>query len=372
MNNDYDYIGTGGFLLICHHGRSIGVTAEQSKRLQANSSFFYNCLQKDMQEKLTKQIRKPDWSLAVARHLVEVMNTGRTTCSSLQVYRQVVEAADQICLDLGLCNFVNYQESCSTVNRFWELVEQEKYRFTLHAKVLSQQWLELLAEKDVLLHRRETNYVVELQRDCTSPETPSSPVTSVRRQLAVPVSEFLIHADHSIHALQCIANSLGGTEPGKETYSIYFETNAAIPKSQHELIDRLAGGHAYIRTCPDASEVRTEGYTVQASLDVLVRALRPLYQPESPNAPLLSSDDTCSLRISHPSPDTLGRLINACSTAEDYPGTLGFDSSCNRYVCKKTIRDIWTILQHLADYDQDATIQGNFSVYEMSSETTPF
>jgi hypothetical protein len=85
-----------------------------------------------------------------------------------------------------------------------------------------------------------------------------------------------------------------------ERFSVYFETTQAImPREHHELIDRLAGGEAYIRICADAS-VTGEGHTVLDSFDLLRRALRPLAETTNNNSDDEEQDDDaptyCSLQ----------------------------------------------------------------------------
>jgi hypothetical protein len=80
------------------------------------------------------------------------------------------------------------------------------------------------------------------------------------------------------------------------------------------------------------------------------------------------------LRVDNPSPDTLGRLINAAQNAKDFPNTLGLDASTNRYFCKKTVRDIECMLEYLADYKTKAEISGDFKlwVHYVANEDDPY
>jgi hypothetical protein len=231
--------------------------------------------------------------------------------------------------------------------------------------------LELLADHEILLYPKETNFVVQTHKD----QVFDKEKAAARRKLDTRVSEYLVHADRTIHAILQLQRimAMGGdnnkeqllpaNHDPSERFSIYFETTVSIPKDHHELIDRLAGGEAYIRTCADASEIKTEGYTVKASFDVLARAIRPLKDQD---------DILCSLRVDNPTPDTLGRFINACQAAKDYPATLGLDASTNRYFCKKSIRDIWTILEYMSDFSTPSRVQGDFHLNELSSEDEPF
>jgi hypothetical protein len=382
---DFDYIGTGGFVMECAGGELLGLTLEQTQMVQQHCVWLENCFRHQTTESTSRIVRKPDWSIAIARHFMEVLSKGRTTVSSLQLYQELMEAGDQALVDLRVCSLVNYMDpTYKSDHRFLELVEATKCRFQLRANVQSDQWLRLLCDHDILLYRKETNFVVKLHKD----QALTKDKTMARRKLDTRISDYLVHADRTIHAMLQIRKILAASSASSssssrqqpsssssdtdEGFSIYFETTESIPKDHHELIDRLAGGEAYIRTCADASAVQTEGYTVMASLDVLRRALRPLKD---------KPDMECSFRMDHPTPDTLGRFVNACCQQRgadkmDYPATLGLDASTNRYFCKKSVRDIYSILEYMADYATSARIvqqQGAlFQLFELSSEDEAF
>jgi hypothetical protein len=378
---DFDYVGTGGFVIVCGSSQDeeevLGVTNEQAECIFRNCPFFEKCLMVKseddndsggltstsilrMKEASDRIIHKPDWSLAIARHFVEVTTKGKTAVPSLHLYEQLLQAGDQALVDLRLSSMVNYMDTCEQENHFLRLVHPELYCFRFHAQVTGDQWLELL-KQDVLLYREETNFVVQLYKDL--PLEPDQAVS--RRKLDSRRSEFLVHAYRPLDAILRIQKILKETEtsPKPETFSVYFETMDKIPEAHHQLIDRLAGGEAYIRTCADAVEHQTEGYTVKASLDVLARAVRPVDE---------SSVIHCSLRIDNPTPDTLGRFINACQKAKVYPSTMGMDADINRYFCRKTMGDIQLVLEYMADYSTTSKIQGDFKIIELSSEDKPF
>lgn len=329
---DFDYIGTGGFIIECQGGDLLGVTREQAEIVRNECIFFEKCFHHEMLESKESFVRKPDWTLAVARHLVEALTKGRTALPSLELYQQVISAADQALIDLRLCSFVNYMDAThSKYTRFLELVSDEEkfFCFVLKAKVTSDQWLKLL-DTGILLNRRNTNYVLKIHKDRAL--TQDQMIS--RRNLDTCFSEYRVHANRSIHAILEIRDALADSaelnkSPGhhEEQFCVYFETAESIPKEHNDLIDRLAGGQAYIRTCADAAEYQTEGYTIRASLDVLKRSIEPLIDGSSR---LID----CSLRVDNPTPDTLGRLINASQKAETFPGTIGLDVTINRYFCR--------------------------------------
>ncbi len=374
---DYDYIGTGGFIIECGEEREVlGVTKEQADLIIENCPFFERCLASDtdgddeeesrsirMRESTTRIVRKPDWSVAVVRHFIEIMTKGKTTLPDLELVEGVLVAGDQSLADLRLSSLVNYVDMCSPGNEFIRLADPSYFQFRFEAVVTSDQWSELL-DLGILLFREETNFVVQLYKE----QTLHREQLLSRRQLDNQRSEFLVHSDQSIHAIReiqkCLSKASERNVFGKdETFSIYFETTESIPKAHHQLINRLAGGEAYVRTCADAGEHQTEGYTVRASFDVLNRSIQPVDEERVVH---------CSFRIDNPTPDTLGRFINACQRAKDYPGTLGLDASINRYFCRKSMKDISIVLDYMRDYSSSSRISGDFRVFSVSSESHSF
>lgn len=379
-NTDYDYIGTGGFIIECgEESEAIGVTKEQAELVIRNCPFFQKCLHHHepeenddddnvhgsivMREAKTRIVRKPDWSPAIVRHFIEIITKGRTTLPSLGLVEGILAAGDQSLVDLRLSSLVNYLDPCSRDNDFTRLVDQSFFRFRFQSVVTSEQWSTLL-DRGILLYREETNFVVQLYKNQEFDRIQSLS----RRKLDNQRSEFLVHSERSIRAIceiqKCLSNDFSGNANGRdESFSIYFETTESIPKEHHQLINRLAGGEAYIRTCADAGEHQTEGYTVRASLDVIGRAIKPVDEERVIH---------CSLRVDNPTPDTLGRFVNASQRAQDYPGTLGLDASMNRYFCRKSMKDICNMLEYLTDYSSPSKISGDFKLFSMSSESHSF
>mmetsp|Transcript_17737 Transcript_17737/g.49106 ORF Transcript_17737/g.49106 Transcript_17737/m.49106 type:complete len:398 (-) Transcript_17737:2724-3917(-) len=384
-NEDFNYIGTGGFLIECGDDNEvIGITKEQSELVRHNCPFFQKCLHHGfdnddddndddndndeegsmrMREATSRIIRKPDWSLAIVRHFIELLTKGKTTLPNLELVDGILAAGDQSLVDLRLSSLVNYQDPCSKENDFMRLVDPSFFRFRFQAVITSDQWLTLL-DRGILLYREETNFVVQLYKDRALERDQSIS----RRKLDNQRSEFLVHTERSIEAIyeiqKCLSCSNGQRSNNNgtaESFSIYFETSGSIPKEHHQLIDRLAGGEAYIRTCADAAEYQTEGYTVKASLDVLKRVR-------------IAEDSVihCTIRVDNPAPDTLGRFINACQKANDYPGTLGVDASINRYFCRKSMKDVMIILNYMSDYSTSAKISSEFHLFSLSSESESF
>eukprot|EP00533_Pseudo-nitzschia_delicatissima_P002687 CAMPEP_0116110664 /NCGR_PEP_ID=MMETSP0327-20121206/18030_1 /TAXON_ID=44447 /ORGANISM="Pseudo-nitzschia delicatissima, Strain B596" /LENGTH=283 /DNA_ID=CAMNT_0003603839 /DNA_START=74 /DNA_END=926 /DNA_ORIENTATION=- len=283
------------------------------------------------------------------------MTKGKTTLP--------VAAGDQSLADLRLSNLVNYIDPCSRDNDFTRLVHQSFFRFSFEAVVTSDQWSDLL-DRGILLYRQETNFVVQLYKN--QELDPGQSLS--RRQLDNQHSEFLVHSERSVQAVceiqKCLTNDSTRNGNGRdESFSIYFETTESISKEHHQLINRLAGGEAFIRTCADAVEHQTEGYTVRASLDVIGRAIKPVDEERVIH---------CSFRVDNPIPDTLGRFINACQRVEDYPGTLGLDASMNRYFCRKSMKDIRRVLDYMRDYSTPSKVSGGFKLFSMSSESHSF
>ena len=381
MIEDYDYIGNGGFVLECRDGECLGITKEQASKIRESSEFFDNCFRHGTIEASEGVIRKPDWSLGIVRHLIEVLTKKQTTVSSLEIFQELMGAADQACLDLRLCSMVNYTDPALSVDsksKFLDLVDEEKYCFTFRANVKSCEWLQLL-EEDVLLYRSETNYAVRLCGDDLPSREPdaSSRSAAARRNLDERISHFRVHAHRAIEAVtkiegiisQVMRRNCTSMSAPTEEASVYFETSEPLSKDYHDLIDRLGGGEACIRTCADSESKNTEGYTIRGSFDVLLRAIQPILISKEGEVDIVTP---CSLRIDYPTPDTLGRFINACQEAKDYPNTICMDAAMGRYFCRKSIRDIELMLSYLADFSTSSIVKKGFTVFEYSSEDKQF
>jgi len=387
---DFDYIGTGGFILKCKDEEILGVTKEQADKLCTACMYFDACLHGGMNESTSRIITKVDWSLAIARHMIQLLVTTRTTLPSLKLYEEFMVQCDSLLLDARLCNFVNYMDTTiSKETKFLELATNEDdtyFHFSLIGNVKCEQWLRLLDTEEILLNREHTNYVIQLRDPNREVEWTEDQIVS-RRNLDSRISTYRVHAKRSLHALvsiqqhllqDCTTTSSARSRGGmtylrrEEQYTIYFETAHPLSQVYHDLIDRLAGGQAYTRTCADAASFQTEGYTVQASPDVLRRMLTPLQSSDPSNN---DDDIVCSLRVDHPSPDTIGRLINASLQDEiddRYKGTIGLDVPLNRYFCRKPLQDTLAMLNYLVDFSTSARIKEPFTVYLLSSEDKVF
>lgn len=400
----FDYIGTGGFIIECQDGGVLGVTKQQSERMQLLSPFFHTCFQNDMVERQHSILRKPDWTLAVARYLVEILTKGQTALPSLELYQQVMEAGDQVLVDLRLCSFVNYQEpALHKEHRFLELVSDPDtyFCFTLKAVVTSQQWLQLL-DQGIVLNRESTNYVVKLHSE--DEELSAHQEKSMQIWDREP-SEYLVYAKYVIQAMLLICNVLSlrtdsefsvipSLESGENERScICFETATAIPAEHLEWIGRLAGREAYDRFGVSAvtyetvrHKKKTMRYTVLGSFDVLKRSMEPLgnevdcceplneQQTGPQSEDLILGDDardsqmSCCMLIDNPTPDTLGRFVSACQLAKDFPGIIYFDLQFNRFFCRVSLRDLHIMVTYMGDYSTTAKICGPFLMQELSSE----
>ena len=230
--NEFDFVGTGGFIIECQNGECLGVTKDQADVMREGSVFFQKCFEHEMLERKERRLIKPDWTLAISRHLVEALTKGWTTLSSLELYQHVMAAADQALIDLRLCNFVNYMDATQCQDtRFLELVsDTEKYYcFDIKSKITSVQWIQLL-EVGILLNRERTNYVVQVAREKQS-FTQDQLIS--RKNLDTKFSEYRIHADRSLQALMEIQKTLAdGPMPPtctssanrtEEKFAIYFE-----------------------------------------------------------------------------------------------------------------------------------------------------
>jgi hypothetical protein len=78
--------------------------------------------------------------------------------------------------------------------------------------------------------------------------------------------------------------------------------------------------------------------------------------------------NSCSLRITAPTHDTMSRLIAACHHCTDNPDSLGADFGYNAMYAIKTVNDMKILLSHLADGSKAVSgrVTGSFKLVELS------
>jgi len=203
---DFDYLGTGGFLMKCRHGETLGVTKEQADHLCQICPFFDACLNRDMVESTSKIINKPDWSLAIARHMIQLLVAFQTTLPSVKLYLEFMVQTDALLVEARLCNFVNYMATMNAKDpKFIEIADNACFRFSLIGKVKSEQWSRLI-ERDVLLNpEQDIGYFVRTQIPIG--ETKGVHIDSTQQKLE-SCGSYRVHSKFTIHALVAIQQVL--------------------------------------------------------------------------------------------------------------------------------------------------------------------
>jgi len=363
--------------LKCKDEQILGVSKEQTERICKTCQFFDSCLNGDMIESTSRIITKPDWSLAIARHIVQLLVTSRTTLPSLKDYEEFMTQVDFLVVDARLCSFVNYMDT--TLNRetkFLELADRKYYRFSLDGNVTSREWLQLL-EREVLLNSTDRHYVVQIPKSDSEREAELSQEQVIARheELDGLENQFQVHARFSIYAMMMIQQCLQGEDtnpidtsesisslPQDGRLTLYLYTESPLSENHCAIITSLTGEHPLLAEQQE-EEPRQWKYMLQASANILLRMLEPLKHDENV--------DSCVLCVDSPSPDMLGRLVNAIlqdEIASRFRGSIGLDATLNRYFCNKPIDEILLILKHLADFSNPATINGSFTVYLQMTE----
>jgi hypothetical protein len=80
-------------------------------------------------------------------------------------------------------------------------------------------------------------------------------------------------------------------------------------------------------------------------------------------------DFPASLIVKSPTPDTLGRLINACRASPDERSELGVDINNNTYFATKSSKEVKAMLNYLADYSSSAVVSGDFKLVEFKDNS---
>jgi len=353
---------------MCQDEEILGVTREQAEYICKVCPFFDSCLNREMAESVSRIIHKPDWSLAIARHLIQLLVTSRTTLPSLHLYEEFSILLDFLVLDARLCNFVNYMDTTRVKHEtVVELANIAPSIFTVTGKVTSRLWSQLLAA-GLFLSRKDddSDYTIQLH-DPSRRKREREQLSYRRETFDRDESEWEVHTKLSIHgALGMIqqvleSNMRPGESPSSRELPLHGGKFALRLVTEHDLlgkdhrhmINRLAGEDVITVGFAVMPPPKVIIHCVKASAGILRRKLAPLCDME---------DIPCTLSVEDPSPDTVGRLINAClsdSIASNVKGTVGL--GVNGLFFYKPIPDTVQILRHLVDFSTTAQIDKTFT-----------
>ena len=354
------------------------VTKFESQKLQASCAFFRNAFRHGTKECAQRVLRKPDWTIDVARSIMQVLLHG--TLSVPQNYEAFKEAADQLLLPIR----VSHPVSGEDIKDHWDLVQQiadtlkaSKGFFTMDMTIHSRRlaltgngslggnevWhellksgtvfvteegpqppglkIELLEEDDNILERRQQPFhdnAIE----------PSSTILAVGSLAPLPISIY--------HTCNRLSESLRHRR-GSLQEANNWPACMALPLY-------LGGRQCLKEEFPDLDFLTIETTNVPTVLNmirvtapfgVLQRVLRAANDLIAP----VCLVKLCYLLLPDPSVSVLAKLVDACQQCPDNPGAMGWDLEKNQFCTLKTLGDTEFILDALASPGGAGTLLRN-------------
>lgn len=478
--------GRTDFIIECNNKEMVFVTSAQGRAVLSRCHYFRDCFLSGWDETEDRILKKPEWSLGIARRLVELLTTGSTWIENdASCFAELVRAAEYVCVELRLGSLINYYDILGKedTTKFFSMLDLEKYQFKFQATIKSWQWLELMRRGILLLLKAKVIMVKAAPKIAHKAQTRPAPSKERLNKCDSIRSEFCVYADGKMNVLLTMLDILNPTTTLEEKqkrhteqeeirivylskiYSLrqedldmlwrvtsasyttstaedrkYMESHWRVekflkqqqtltpPNAQengnrpivHErpkksgssgdetsagskstgiagtigsrmLTTGQAGGKSQI---PKSIETTTGGRppipktivtvkpdetaTSKASSDALhcrtiscnsFLVLKHLFDSINNDEGGEDEDLPASLIVKSPTPDTLGRLINACRACPDKRSELGVDIKNNTYFATKSSKEVKAMLNYLADYSSSAVVAGDFKLVEFKDNS---
>ena len=159
---------THEFLIECENGERIYVPRLQGMAIKSRCQHFRSALDsknsnvvwggsdsESVTSKAPEQriVSMQNWSTGTARHIIELLSEGVTWIENDQErFVELLKACDEVNARLYLGSPINYHDILDRGSslRFFQLLDEEKYRFQLVGTIKSNQWMALI-QKGILL-----------------------------------------------------------------------------------------------------------------------------------------------------------------------------------------------------------------------------
>ena len=376
-----DFRAEGGFVIECKEGLKVGVSGEQAARLEARCEYFRNVFQHGTRETADRILVKKDWSVVTARIIIETLTTQfrhHVGVTSMHQLLELMEASDHILLDLRLCSVINLDEVLSKqeTQLFLSLVDTTSSKssalFELVAEVDSSSWLTLLRES-ILLYPQSSVFTVAIG-DSEERINKSKRVASPRG------SQFTVFGCDRLATLQKLTNMLRLSQcrPLERDQNLQLNKLAIPVKSPtqnwyEDFLKTSLGCYfePHFETYIIKQARNYSGWEWRSfcgSFSLLYKQYLEMYE----HLKEIKDTELVTLVVVAPSPDTCGRLINACQTCSDYKGTIGWDRHNNCLVVIKSLEDTRCVLEYMADYSSSPIVTAPFKLIEVGRGAVSF
>jgi hypothetical protein len=460
--------GRTDFIIECNNQEMVFVTSAQGRAVLSRCHYFRDCFLSGWDETEDRILKIPDWSLGIARRLVELLTTGSTWIENdASCFSELVQAAEHVSVELRLGSLINYYDILGKedTTKFFNMLDLEKYQFKFQATVKSWQWLELMRRGILLLLKAKVIMVKAAPKIAHKAETRPAPTKERLTKCDGIRSEFCVYADGKMNVLLTmldILNPATTSEEKKKRHTdpeeiriVYLSKIYSLRQEDLDMLWRVTSSSYTIAPSEDrkymeshwrvdeflkqrtAAHQENDNHSIVHELPVKNESIgerlvcskpkptavagtigsKPLTtgkgrgRPPIPKtiAPVKSDDIetskkatstsdelhcrtiSCnsflvlkhlfdaineededfpaSLIVKAPTPDTLGRLINACRACPDERNELGIDIKRNTYFATKSSKEVKAMLNYLADYSSSAVVKGDFKLVEFKDHS---
>ena len=399
-----DVFARTDFCLHCQNQELILIPSAQGQHILTHNTYFRDLFLMPSEITESRIVPMPDWSIGLARQLVELLTTGSTwlPLNDKSTYKLLIAAAKRVRMELRLASLINGYSSCNRGDdaTFFELLNsQEPPLFTITASVSAQQWKKLLGLGIVLLPDNTKLVLIK-----AAPKYASQlPPPAKERLLKCDTIRSTFHVYASKDRIPTLCQLLTVMENTsnsnlQESFAISYQNTYNLSKAQMDLIWRMAPTSFTFASDKEARYLEHQELIQQEENDdngvnyqkeeqktskltkiksnkprtigchsfvVLQQLLETVAQSTNHNNH--PEDFPACLIVTAPTPDTLGRLIRAViSTNHNISASIGVDFETQTlYVTSPNSRRIAALLQELADYTASAMVDESFSMIQV-------
>jgi hypothetical protein len=249
------------FIIQCKNGEMIFIPNGQGRVIKSRCRHFRFLLstgrgghiivggdeKKDDDDDDNRILKKDNWTIGTARHVIELLTDGTTWIENDQRrFVELAKACEEIEVRLCLGSMINYHDILDQAStyKFFDLINIDKYQFKLQGIVKSFQWMHLLHKGILLLLKSKILMITVAPPTDGTAELPTSAKSSkivTKLSPSVPnqdrltkcddlYSEFCVYSNGcKINALLTILDLLSKTNFKEEMTT----TNVVVDKAQN-------------------------------------------------------------------------------------------------------------------------------------------
>ena len=379
-----------GFVFECQDGEKLEVTSSQASELKEKCDYFENIFAHGTIEAQDLVVRKPDWTLATATNLVNLITTGSVLIQKSVEYTNLAKAADQILLPgqiLLLPPSCIQKQSISSVkeleatmlycmNRSQLADKENRLTLVTPKKITSLSWQNLLGQSVIVISTDEEFRVGWHRPPRHSNTSSDSKTTIVFPNLFVkmcggdaqgptarfPVDEYAIKSVKKSIAvgLDHFCSILRGAKGDRDNKKVFHSEEFSIRVPCDIIIADMQLLQTITKETQASGYIHGKsslGYYLDGGNDIPCPTFFGTFEQLRHALSLIpiqavhedrQGRKRCSLRVCAPNHNTLQHLIASTHHCQDNPGTFGVDIATNAYFAVKSVSDMKLMLSYLA------------------------